>query len=98
MTDPTDLKAGLKTPSLRNVAMRLPFVHAGQFANQEEVVGHCVRPPAATVGYSKLAHDEGAHKERKPIKLSEREIRDVAAFLATLSRRIVKRGTHLASP
>lgn len=98
VTDPAGLEAAFKTPSLRNVAMRPPYMHAGQFANLEEVVGHYARSPAATVGHSELAHGEGAHKERKPIKLSEREIRDVAAFLGTLSGGIVERGKLLTSP
>jgi cytochrome c peroxidase len=65
-TDPAGLEAAFKTPSLRNVAMRPPYMHAGQFANLEDVVSHYARSPAATVGNSELAHGEGAHKERKP--------------------------------
>ncbi len=91
-TDPAGLEAAFKTPSLRNVAMRPPYMHAGQFATLEEVVGHYARSPAAAIGHSELAHGEGAHKERKPIRLSAQEIRDVAAFLETLSGGIVERG------
>lgn len=90
-TDPAGLEAAFKTPSLRNVAMRPPYMHAGQFANLEEVVSHYAKSPAATVGHSELAHGEGAHKERKPIRLSEQDIRAVAAFLGTLSGPIVER-------
>jgi cytochrome c peroxidase len=60
-------------------------VHAGQFADLEEMVSRYAMSPAATVGHSELAHGEGAHKEWKPIRLSAQEIKDVAAFLGTLT-------------
>lgn len=85
VTDPAGLEAAFKTPSLRNVAMRPPYMHAGQFANLEQVVSHYTKSPATVLGHSELAHGEGAHKERKPIKLTEREIREVAAFLGALT-------------
>ncbi len=91
VTDPAGLEAAFKTPSLRNVALRPPYMHAGQFASLEEVVGHYARSPAAAIGHSELAHGDSAHKERKPIVLSEQEIRDVAAFLGTLNGEIVER-------
>jgi cytochrome c peroxidase len=69
------LDGAFKTPGLRDVALRAPYMHAGQFANLEDVVAHYVKAPAAAVG----------HSERKPIRLSESEVRDVAAFLRTLS-------------
>ena len=82
--DPT-LEGAFKTPSLRNVALRAPYMHAGQFASLEEVVAHYVRSPPAAVGHSELAHAGKGHAERKPIRLSASEARDVAAFLRTLS-------------
>lgn len=68
-------EGAFKTPSLRNVALRAPYMHAGQIDTLPEVVRHYVRAPAALVG----------HTERKPVKLSEDEIRDLVAMLATLS-------------
>lgn len=84
VTDDPALEGAFKTPSLRNVALRAPYMHAGQFASLEEVVEHYVKSPSAAVGHSELAH-EGGHAERRPIRLSESEVRDVAAFLQTLS-------------
>ena len=92
VTDPAGLEAAFKTPSLRNVAARPPYMHAGQFASLEEVVDHYAKSPAAAIGHSELAHEGGKHRERQPIRLSEREIRDVAAFLGTLTGPIVERG------
>jgi cytochrome c peroxidase len=77
------LEGAFKTPSLRNVALRAPYMHAGQFASLEEVIAHYVRSPSAAVGHSELAHEGKGHAERKPIRLSESEVRDVAAFLQT---------------
>lgn len=64
-----------RVPSLRNVAERAPYMHAGQFATLKEVLQHYNRAPAAPQGHSEL----------KPLGLTEREIDQLAAFLATLS-------------
>ena len=85
VTDDPTLEGAFKTPSLRNVALRAPYMHAGQFASLEEVVAHYVKSPPAAVGHSELAHEGAGHAERKAIRLSESEVRDVAAFLQTLS-------------
>jgi cytochrome c peroxidase len=39
------------------------------------------------VGHSELAHEGKGHAERKPIRLSEQEARDLVAFLQSLSAR-----------
>lgn len=91
--DGAALEGAFKTPSLRNVALRAPYMHAGQFASLEEVIRHYVKAPAATVGHTELAHGAAGHTERKPIVLNEREIQDVAAFLGALSGPIVERST-----
>ncbi|MES3003561.1 MAG: cytochrome c peroxidase [Pseudomonadota bacterium] len=90
-TDGKGLEGAFKTPSLRNVALRAPYMHAGQFASVDDAIRHYVNAPAATVGHTELAHGAPGHTERPPIQLSEREIRDVAAFLGTLSGPIVER-------
>jgi len=85
VTDDAALEGAFKTPSLRNVAQRAPYMHAGQFSSLEEVVAHYVKSPPAAVGRSELANEGHGHAERKPIRLTESEVRDVAAFLQTLS-------------
>jgi len=81
------LEGAFKTPGLRDVASRPPYMHAGQLATLEEVLRHYVQAPHAAVGHSELAHThaEAGHGERKPIQLSEAEQRDVIAFLRSLS-------------
>ncbi len=89
-SDDPALEGAFKTPGLRNIALRAPYMHAGQFASLEEAVAHYVKSPAAAVGHSELAHEGSGHGERKRIRLSEQEIEDLVAFLATLSGPIME--------
>ncbi|MEI8155393.1 MAG: cytochrome c peroxidase [Burkholderiales bacterium] len=84
-TDDPLLVGAFKTPSLRDVALRPPYMHAGQFTSLEEVIAHYVHAPSAVVGHTELAHGGPGHTERKPIRLSDQEIKALAAFLGTLS-------------
>jgi cytochrome c peroxidase len=66
-----------KTPSLRNVALTAPYMHDGRFATLHDVVKH----------YSELDIERlHVHGEAllRPLRLSAREIDDVAAFLHSL--------------
>jgi cytochrome c peroxidase len=65
-------------------------MHAGQFASIEEVIAHYGRAPAALVGQTELSHGGSGHSERKPIRLSEQEVKALAAFLATLSGPVIE--------
>jgi cytochrome c peroxidase len=93
-TDDPGLEGAFKTPSLRNVALRAPYMHAGQFATLADVVAHYVRSPAAAVGHSELAHHGTGNGERQPIGLSEQEARDLEVFLKTLSGPVDGDSTH----
>lgn len=97
-TSSKELEGAFKTPSLRNVSLRPPYMHAGQFASIGEALRHYVKAPAATVGHTELAHGEPGHTQRKPIALSEPEIEELAAFLGTLSAPIVERNPTHPSP
>ncbi len=79
-TDDHAMEAAFKTPSLRNVALRAPYMHAGQVASLADVVRHYSKAPSAAAGHSEL----------KPLKLSEDEVRDLIAFLGTLSGSVVE--------
>jgi len=63
-----------RTPSLRGVALRAPFMHAGQFTSLQEVLKHYDIAPAASVGNSEL----------RPLALNEEELGALEAFLRTL--------------
>lgn len=64
-----------KTPTLRGVAERPPYMHAGQFANLHSVLEHYNQAAAAPAGHSEL----------RPLGLSARELTQLEAFLHSLS-------------
>ena len=70
-----ELVRAYKTPSLRGVADRAPYMHAGQFSTLEQVVGHYATAPKAVEGESEV----------HPVALSDRERAALVAFLKTLS-------------
>lgn len=70
-----ELERQFKAPSLRDVAERAPFMHAGQFTTLTEVVEHYNTAPAAPAG----------HSEVQPLQLSAQERSQLEAFLHTLS-------------
>ena len=69
------LERAFKVPSLRNVADRTPYMHAGQFNTLSEVVDHYNRAPEAPAGHSEL----------EPLRLSTQERRQIEAFMRSLS-------------
>ncbi len=73
--DGPELLRAFKTPSLRGVADRPPYMHAGQVATLADVVMHYSAAPAAPAGHSEL----------RPLNLGEAERRHLVAFLATLN-------------
>jgi len=84
------MEGAFKTPGLRNVALRPPYMHAGQFATLEEVVQHYVKAPTAAVGHSELRRagdTPAAHgaDHRTPIQLTPSEQQDLVALLKALS-------------
>jgi cytochrome c peroxidase len=67
--------AAFKTPGLRNAAARAPYMHAGQLASLDDVVRHYAKAPRAANGRSELMQ----------VRLSDSEVRDLVAFIDTLS-------------
>ncbi|HEY4307500.1 MAG TPA: cytochrome c peroxidase [Gemmatimonadaceae bacterium] len=74
-SDGPELAHAFKTPSLRNVANRRPYMDAGQLKTLEDVVAHYDRAAPADVGKTEL----------KPLHLSSTEREQLVAFLKTLS-------------
>lgn len=79
-TDDPLLDGAFKTPGLRNVALRPPYMHAGQIASLDDVLQHYRTAPRARVGRSEL----------RPIHLTDQEMRDIVAFLHTLSGPVIE--------
>ena len=69
-----ELERAFKTPSLRGVAGRAPYMHSGQIGTLEEVVDHYARAPEAPSG----------HTELEPFVLTDRGRMALIAFLRTL--------------
>jgi cytochrome c peroxidase len=72
--DDPAMASAFKTPGLRNVALRAPYMHAGQIASLADVVRHYAQAPNAD-----------GHGELRPAGFSESEMQDLVAFLGTLS-------------
>lgn len=82
------LEGAFKTPSLRGVAERAPYMHAGQFATLREVLRHYNEAPAAPIG----------HTELERLRLSEKELAQLEAYLRTLSGPVAADSGLLAPP
>jgi cytochrome c peroxidase len=84
VTEGDELVRAFKTPSLRNVAERPPYMHAGQIATLSKVIEHYDRAPHAPAGHSEL----------KRLGLSQTERRQIEAFLRTLNAPPTARGAN----
>jgi cytochrome c peroxidase len=83
-----ELVRQFKAPSLRDVAERAPYMHAGQFGSLAEVLDHYNRAPEAPEGHSEL----------EPLNLSEQEKAYLIAFLHTLSAPLAVDPAWLTQP
>ena len=88
VTDGEELVRAFKTPSLRSVAQRAPYMHAGQLRTLADVLRHYSEAPAAPFGHSEL----------KRLSLSPAEQRQLVAFLGTLSAPTAAAPELLAPP
>lgn len=79
VTEGEELMRAFKTPSLRNVTGRAPFMHGGQLASIGAVLAHYDRAPRAPSGHSEL----------KRLRLSDTELKQIEAFLHTLDSPVV---------
>lgn len=72
--DNPDMVRAFKTPSLRGVASRPPYMHSGQIATMVDAIDHYASAPLAPSGTTEIV----------PLTLSEREKAALVAFLRTL--------------
>jgi cytochrome c peroxidase len=75
LSEGEQLLRAFKPPSLRNVAQRPPYMHAGQFATLEETLAHYNSAPPAPAGHSEL----------EPLNLSLTQLAQLQAFLHALN-------------
>ncbi len=83
-----ELTRAFKTPSLRGVADRAPYMHAGQIASLTEVVEHYSRAPRSPAGTT----------ETRPLRLSARERAQLEAYLRTLDNAVAAPPELLMDP
>jgi cytochrome c peroxidase len=77
-----------KTPTLRGVASRAPYMHAGQLSTLEDVVAHYDRAPSAPGGVTEL----------RPLSLTAEERRQLVAFMRTLDSPVIATSPALLRP
>jgi cytochrome c peroxidase len=75
VTEGEELVRAFKTPSLRSVSLREPYMHAGQVATLTDVIAHYNRAPRAPFGKTEL----------KKLRLSATERQQLELFLRTLN-------------
>jgi cytochrome c peroxidase len=83
-----ELARAFKTPTLRNVAERGPYMHAGQLATLAAVITH----------YDRAAPAPAGHTEVRRLRLSRRERGQLEAYLRTLSGPMATEPALLAPP
>lgn len=86
--DGHELERAFKVPTLRNIALTAPYMHAGQKATLKEVLQHYNEAPAAPDGHSEL----------QPLGLSDADLDRVIAFLRTLDSPVVAPAELLEDP
>jgi cytochrome c peroxidase len=70
-----ELIGAFRTPSIRNIENTAPYMHQGQIATLFEVLEHYNAASLAMIG----------HNEAKSLKLRNSDLRQIEAFLLTLS-------------
>jgi cytochrome c peroxidase len=88
VADGHDLARQFRPPSLRGVADRAPYMHAGQFETLAAVLEH----------YNTAPESSASHSELEPLKLNETEIAQLISFLETLSGPIKAESKWLQPP
>jgi cytochrome c peroxidase len=85
--DPKVFEGAFKTPSLRGVANRPPYMHAGQIATLEDVIDHYDQAPdpySAVPDINGNIVPHGRHTELQPLALTSQEKAALLDFLKAL--------------
>ena len=86
--DGNELVGAHKTPSLRNVSATAPYMHNGQMHSLAEVLRHYNEAPVSML----------SHNEAKPLGLRAVELRQLEAFLHTLTAPLATEKKWLTTP
>ncbi|MCG8412814.1 MAG: hypothetical protein MI746_01230 [Pseudomonadales bacterium] len=86
--DTNELVGAHKTPTLRNVSETAPYMHGGQLKTLQEVMQHYNEAPVSML----------SHNEAKPLGLRPVELRQLEAFMHSLTAPLTTDSRWLASP
>ena len=86
--DENDLVGAQKTPTLRNVSLTAPYMHGGQIKSLAEVMTHYNEAPTSMLN----------HNEAKPLELRAVELKQLEAFIETLSAPLATPAKWLSAP
>ena len=84
VTHEQDSRGGFKTPTLRNIALTPPYMHAGQFASLEDAVAFYNDKPGHLAPPGEDLKLDWRMILKRPV-LSRGDIEDVVAFLGALT-------------
>ena len=87
-----------KSPSLRNVALRAPYMHDGRFGTLEEVVEHYNSGIAAHPNLDPALRTGGPNGGPMKLGLSEQDKAALVAFMVTLTDDTLATDPRLADP
>lgn len=86
--DTNDLVGAHKTPTLRNVTLTAPYMHSGRLGSLSDVLQHYNEAPVSML----------SHNEAKPLGLRSVELRQLEAFLQTLTASLATDPALLQAP
>jgi len=86
--DTNDLVGAHKTPTLRNITETAPYMHSGQIATLQEVLEHYNEAPVSML----------SHNEAKPLGMRNVELRQLEAFLQSLTAPLATESKWLSKP
>lgn len=86
--DDNSLVGAQKTPTLRNISMTAPYMHGGQLATLADVLEHYNEAPLSML----------SHNEAKPLALRPVQLRQLEAFLRTLTAPLATEEKWLLPP
>lgn len=78
-----ELVGAFKTPSLRNVALTAPYMHAGQLTTLTEVVNYYNKPTIPDFDPRQVPAQP--HSDLEPLQLTQQQVKHLVAFLHTLT-------------
>ncbi|MCX6351954.1 MAG: cytochrome-c peroxidase [Bacteroidetes bacterium] len=87
-----------KVPSLRNIALTAPYMHDGRFKTLEEVIAHYNAGGKPSITIDPLMASVQFKKQGGKLKLTGQDVKDLVAFLNTLTDTTFIRNKAFSNP